>query len=74
MSESVAENMVYYLLRAYPFFKGIQKHNRNKLSFAWYNRLVFMKTGCEIKMTETQSDIILEIKIYLKRYSTMKKD
>ena len=34
----------------YPFFKEIHKYNYNKISFDWYNRLGFMKTGCEIKI------------------------
>ena len=51
----------------YPFFKVIHKHNFNEISFDWYNRLVFMRTGCEIKSIETQTYEIWE-KEYLLKY------
>ena len=57
----------------YPFFKGIHRHNCNEISFDWYNRLVFMKTTCKIKIIGTQSDVMWEIQ-YWKHNSTMKKN
>ena len=56
-----AKNIVYSWLDVYPLFNGIHKQNCNKISFDWYNCLFFMKTGCEIKIIETQSDIIWEL-------------
>ena len=47
----------------YTLLKGIQKHNCNKISFDWYNCLVLMKTGSEIKIKETQSDVKWETKL-----------
>ena len=32
--------------------------------FDWYNCLVFMKSGCEIKIIETQSDVIWESNLF----------
>ena len=48
----------YYWLVINTLFKVIQKHNCNAISFDWYIHLFFMKTGCEIKMIETQNHII----------------
>ena len=67
MSTLIAENIVYYLLDIYSFLKGIHKHKCNEISFSWYNPIVLMKNGWEIKMIETQSDVIWEIKVYFKK-------
>ena len=39
-----------------PFLEK-NRHNCNGISFDWYNSLVFMKTGFEMKKIETQSDV-----------------
>ena len=57
MYASIAENVLYSWLGIYPFLEGIHKHNCNEISFEWYNHLVFMKTGYEIKMTEAKSEV-----------------
>ena len=57
MYTSIFENNVYYLLDIYPFLKVIHKHDCNEISFDLYNHVFFMKTGCEIKMIEIQSDV-----------------
>ena len=54
--------------------KGIHKHNCNEILFNWYTGLVFMKNVCEIKMVETQSDVIRDNKFYWKNNSTMNKN
>ena len=53
-------------LDIYPFFKLIQKHNCIEILFDWYNSLVLMRTGCEIKNIETQNDVIWENTFYWK--------
>ena len=64
MSASIVEIFVYYLLDIfiYILLKGIHQKKCNGILLDWYNCLVFMKTGCEIKMMETQSDVIWEKK------------
>ena len=52
MSASISEKL-YILDWIYPFLKGIKKQNCNKRSSYWYNSLIFMKTGYEVKMIET---------------------
>ena len=66
MSALIDENIVSYWLDKYTLLKGIHRHNCNEISFDWYNCLVFMETGCEIKIIETQSDVIWENIIYWK--------
>ena len=38
----------------------MHKHDCNEISFDWFIRLVFTKTGGKIKRIETQSDAIWE--------------
>ena len=51
MSVSISEKK--YLLDIYTLLKLIHKHNCNKISFDLYNSLVFIKTGYDIKIIET---------------------
>ena len=44
----IAENIVY-------------KQNCDEILFDWYNLLFLIKTGCEIKIIETQSDVIWDL-------------
>ena len=74
MPASIAENIVYSLLDIYPFSRGIHKHNCNEVSSDGYICIVFMKTGREIKMIETQRDLISEKPSIKKRNSTIKKN
>ena len=66
ISASIDKNVVSYWLDVYPLSKVIHKHNCNEISFYWYNCLVFIKNGCEIKMIETQSDVMRENIFYWK--------
>ena len=60
MSASIYENILYSLLDIYPFLILIHKHYCDEISCDWYNCQVFIKNRCEIKMIETQSDVIEE--------------
>ena len=74
MSASIYENILYSLLDIYPFLILIHKHYCNEISCDWYNCQAFIKNRCEIKMIETQSDVIEENIFYWKHNSTTKKN
>ena len=64
MSASIAKNIVYYWWDIYPLLQGIHKSNYRETSFYWWNPLLFLKTGGEIKMIGTQIDVIRKRKIF----------
>ena len=64
MSVLISGKIVYSWLDIHPYFEVIHKHNWNGISYNWYDRLVLMKSGCEIKMIERKIDVVREIKLY----------